>query len=234
MEIEETTAPDLDDLQSQLGVRFRDLDFFLEALTHRSFAFENETTTHNERLEFLGDAVLGLIVTDKIYAWFPDLPEGEMAKLRAGTVNMAVLADAARSLGLGRHLRLGKGEVLSGGRAKSSILADAFEAVLGAVYLDQGIAVATDLVERTFGDHIRHHVESGVVRDFKTTLQEEAARLGRSLPNYKIAESGPDHDKRFQAAVFINGRKLGEGAGRSKKEAEQAAAKEALASMGEG
>lgn len=219
---------DLERFQETISVRFSDPSFLELALTHRSYAFEQGGTPHNERLEFLGDAVLGLIVTDLIYDWFPDLPEGEMAKLRASTVNMAVLADAARAIGLGDHLLLGKGEDLSGGRDKPSILGDAFEALLGAVYLDSGIGAARHIVESLFTTHIKEHVERGVVRDFKTTLQEEAARLVGEHPVYEITPSGPDHAKRFSARVYLGGRFLGEGGGRSKKEAEQAAAKEAL------
>ncbi len=221
-------ATDLERFQETISVRFSDPSFLRMALTHRSHAFEQGGTPHNERLEFLGDAVLGLIVTDLIFEWFPDLPEGEMAKLRASTVNMAVLADAARAIGLGQQLLLGKGEDLSGGRDKPSILADAFEALPGAVYLDSGIERARSIVQSLFTNHIKEHVELGVVRDFKTTLQEESARIASEHPYYEITSSGPDHAKRFLAKVYLKGRYLGEGEGRSKKEAEQAAAKEAL------
>lgn len=219
---------DLEALQETLGVRFSDPSLLTLALSHRSYAFEQGGVPHNERLEFLGDSVLGLIITDLIFEWFPELPEGEMAKLRASTVNMAVLADAARTIGLGGHIRLGKGEDLSGGRDKPSILADAFEALLGAVYLDSGIESARAIVQSLFTNHIKEHVELGVVRDFKTTLQEESARIASEHPYYEITSSGPDHAKRFLAKVYLKGRYLGEGEGRSKKEAEQAAAKEAL------
>lgn len=198
------------------------------ALTHRSYAFEHGSVPHNERLEFLGDAVLGLVVTDLIFNWYPELPEGEMAKLRASTVNMAVLAESARRVNLGEAIYLGRGEELSGGREKQSILADAFEAVLGAVYLDRGIDHTRRVIERLMADHIRDHVERGVVRDFKTSLQERSAQEIGKVPDYKITSSGPDHDKRFTARVYLSGELLGVGEGRSKKEAEQAAAKEAL------
>jgi ribonuclease-3 len=219
---------DLDGLQETIRVRFSDATLLTLALSHRSYAFEQGGVPHNERLEFLGDSVLGLIITDLIFEWFPELPEGEMAKLRASTVNMAVLADAARAIELGSYIRLGKGEDLSGGRDKPSILADGFEALLGAVYLDSGIESARTIVESLFTDHIKEHVELGVVRDFKTTLQEEAARIASEHPFYEITSTGPDHAKRFLAKVYLKGRYLGEGEGRSKKEAEQAAAKEAL------
>lgn len=225
-------ATDLDALQETLRVRFADSGLLTLALSHRSYAFEQGGIPHNERLEFLGDSVLGLIVTDLIFEWFPLLPEGEMAKLRASTVNMAVLADAARAIDLGRFMRLGKGEDLSGGRDKPSILADTFEALLGAVYLDRGIDSARIIVEALFTDHIKEHVSSGVVRDFKTTLQEEAARVAAEHPYYEITSEGPDHAKRFLAKVYLKGRYLGEGEGKSKKEAEQAAAKVALDALG--
>lgn len=212
----------------RLGIKIHNRELLEAALTHRSFAFETGGLIHNERLEFLGDAVLGLAVTDMIYRWYPELPEGDMAKLRASTVNMAVLADAARRLQLGEVLFLGRGEELSGGRDKSSILADGYEALLGAVYLDQGMEPTRMIIERSLSDHIRRHVEHGVVRDFKTNLQEITAQRGNGIPEYRLSASGPDHAKRFKAQVLVAGRFLGEGEGRSKKQAEQAAAKEAM------
>lgn len=222
---------DSETLQRRLNTRFKDPKLLVAALTHRSHAFEQGGgLPHNERLEFLGDAVLGLAVTDMIFSWYPTLPEGEMAKLRASAVNMAVLADVARRLNLGDDLLLGRGEEQSGGRNKSSILADALEAVLGAIYLDQGMEPARRLVEEWFGPLVREHVEQDVVRDFKTNLQEVAAKQGR-MPDYRISSSGPDHAKRFRAEVFLDGRLFGVGEGRSKKEAEQAAAKEATSKL---
>ncbi len=197
------------------------------SLTHRSHAFE-QGGQNNERLEFLGDAVLGLVVTDLIYGWYPDLAEGDMAKLRASVVNMGVLAEIARSIKLGEELLLGKGEEMSGGREKSSILADALEAVIGAVYLDGGIETARRVIEQLFSDHIRGRTESGEVRDFKTSLQEVTVADSGSVPSYRITATGPDHAKRFNASVYIDGQMQGEGEGRSKKSAEQAAAKQAL------
>lgn len=220
--------PGLGSIEERLGIVFTDASLLDVALTHRSYAFEHGSTRHNERLEFLGDAVLGLLVTDMIYGWYPELSEGEMAKLRASTVNMAVLADAARELDVGSELHLGRGEELSGGRDKSSILADAYEAILGAVYLDQGMSAAQKVVDQSLAEHIRDHVERGVVRDFKTSLQEQSVRQRGAIPEYRITASGPDHAKRFDAQVFLVGELLGEGTGRSKKEAEQAAAKRAL------
>jgi ribonuclease-3 len=215
-------------LELMLRLRFADPGLLRDSLTHRSFAFEHGGVTNNERLEFLGDAVLGLVVTDMIFTEFPHLPEGEMAKARAATVNMAVLADVARELGLGEHLNLGRGEELSAGRDKSSILADALEALIGAVYVDQGLDEARRMILDLLGGYIRTYVEQGLVRDFKTNLQERAARNWGRVPEYKISSSGPDHAKRFEARVYLHGELRGVGRGRSKKEAEQAAAQEAL------
>lgn len=201
------------------------------ALSHRSFTYEHPGHPNNERLEFLGDAVLGLLVTDIIFAGFPDLAEGEMARLRSSTVNMAVLAGVARSVGLGERLRLGRGEELSGGRNKDSILADAFEAVLGAIYLDYGLDQVRAVVERLFTGHIQELVQLGAVRDFKTSLQEAAVQESGALPEYRVSSTGPDHDRRFEADVFLQGEAMGSGIGRSKKEAEQGAAKDALSRM---
>ena len=182
----------------------------------------------NERLEFLGDAVLGLVITDLVYRAFPDRQEGELAKLRAAMVNMSTLADVARQLRLGPELLLGRGEELSGGRDKASILADALEAVLGAIYLDLGLDMASTVITRLFGPRIEAYVRGEGERDYKTILQELSAQdLGR-LPEYRVMERGPDHEKEFTATVFLGGRQLGQGVGRSKKEAEQRAAREAF------
>jgi ribonuclease-3 len=203
------------------------------ALTHRSFAFEAELAEHNERLEFLGDAVLGAVVTDLIYRSYPELTEGEMARLRASVVNTVALADVARSLGLGPHIRLGKGEEGSGGRDKASLLADTFEAVLGAAYLDRGPEVVAAFLVSIFADMLASVVASGGGHDPKTALQELAVKSRSGRPSYRLASSGPDHDKRFTAEVFIGDRLCGAGSGRSKKEAEQNAAREALVGMTE-
>lgn len=225
--------PSLDQsrLERSIGVRFSDATLLETALTHRSFAFERGKITTNERLEFLGDAVLGLVVTDLAYRAFPQLSEGALAKLRAATVNMTVLADVARRLGLGDHLLLGKGEEQSGGRDKASILADALEAVLGAVYLDGGWEEARGLIERLFQPRVEAYARGEGDRDFKTTLQELAAQRAGRLPEYRIAERGPDHEKEFSAIVYLDGRELGRGTGRSKKEAEQRAAQQANARL---
>jgi ribonuclease-3 len=221
-------------LEKALGLRFKSRAQLDAALVHRSFAFEQGLLATNERLEFLGDAVLGLVVTDLVYLTFPDRSEGELAKLRAAMVNMTMLADVARELSLGSELRLGKGEELSGGRAKASILADALEAVFGAIYLDRGIETAHATIERLFTPRIQAYVRGEGERDYKTILQELAAQdLGR-LPEYRVAERGPDHEKEFTATVYLAGRQLGRGTGRSKKEAEQHAAREAFDRLAEG
>ena len=202
------------------------------ALTHRSYAYENGGLPTNERLEFLGDAVLGLVVTDALYTTHPDLPEGSLAKLRAGVVNARALADVARGLDLGRWLRLGRGEEVTGGRDKNSILADTMEALLGAVYLDRGVGAATVLVRRLFDPLMRAAAQGGASLDWKTALQELGAARGLGVPDYRIGESGPDHAKSFTAEVHLGGEHCGDGAGRSKKEAEQGAAEAAFVALG--
>lgn len=215
-------------LERRLGVVLRDRGLWRQCLTHRSFAYESGGLPTNERLEFLGDAVLGIAVTDQLYRDFPDQPEGDLAKMRAALVNMSVLADVAREIDLGKDILLGRGEEMTGGRDKASILADTLEAVFGAVYLDRGIRAAHKVVLGLFLPRIRGKVEGGVMNDYKTGLQELAAsRLG-TLPEYSLTESGPDHAKRFSAVVVLAGTSYGQGTGRSKKEAEQAAAKVAI------
>ena len=214
-------------LSAAVGVEMSDRDLGMASLTHRSHAFERGLEVTNERLEFLGDAVLGLVVTDLAFREFPDLAEGDLAKLRAATVNMTSLADVAAELGLGDLVLLGRGEELSGGRHKASILADAMEAVLGAVYLDRGLDVATELIVRLFRPRMQAYVRGEGERDYKTVLQELSAQEIGSVPDYKIAARGPDHQKVFTATVFLAGEPWGRGTGRSKKEAEQQAAHEA-------
>jgi ribonuclease-3 len=204
------------------------------ALTHRSFAYENGGLPTNERLEFLGDSVLGVIVTDTLFREYPDLPEGQLAKLRAAVVNMRALAEVARGLRLGDYVRLGKGEEGTGGRDKSSILADTLEAVLGAVYLDRGLDQADALVHRLFDPVIARSARLGAGLDWKTSLQELTAAEILGVPEYHVDESGPDHQKSFRASVRIGGRTYGEGEGHSKKEAEQQAAEAAWTSISEG
>ncbi len=203
------------------------------ALTHRSFAYENGGLPTNERLEFLGDAVLGLIITDTLFRQYPDLPEGQLAKLRAAVVNRHALAGVARGLQLGDYVRLGKGEETTGGRDKSSILADTLEAVLGAVYLDRGLPESDSLVHRLFDPVIARSAMLGAGLDWKTSLQELTAAEILGVPEYHVEESGPDHQKSFRASVRIAGHTYGQGEGRSKKEAEQQAAEAAWNSISE-
>lgn len=225
---EDTSLPGPEALDSALGIRFLDEDLRATALVHRSYAFENGIDTTNERLEFLGDAVLGLVVTDMAFEAFPDMPEGELAKLRAAIVNAQALADVARSLELGHLVRLGKGEEQSGGRDKASILADALEAVFGAVYLDLGLEEARLLIERLFRPLMEAYARGEGERDYKTILQEIASRELHTMPEYRLEERGPDHEKEFTATVFLDGERSGVGVGKSKKEAEQRAAREAF------
>jgi ribonuclease III len=204
------------------------------ALMHRSYAYENGGLPTNERLEFLGDSVLGLIVTDTLFRQYPDLPEGQLAKLRAAVVNMRALAGVARGLKLGEYVRLGKGEEGTGGRDKSSILADTLEAVIGAVYLDKGLDVADGLVHRLFDPVIARSARLGAGLDWKTSLQELTAAEVLGVPEYHVDESGPDHQKSFRATVRIANQTYGEGEGRSKKEAEQQAAEAAWTAISAG
>ncbi|HEX6329768.1 MAG TPA: ribonuclease III [Actinomycetota bacterium] len=220
-------------LDRVLRVRFKDASLRETALTHRSYAFENGLATNNERLEFLGDAVLGIVVTDMAFREFDELPEGELAKLRAAIVNMGALAEVARDLGLGRFIRLGKGEEMSGGRDKSSILADALEALLGAIYLDRGLQTASKIIVRLFRPRMVAYARGEGTRDYKTILQELASADLHALPEYRLTERGPDHEKEFTATVHLAGKQWGTGMGRSKKEAEQQAAHEAYVRLSE-
>jgi ribonuclease-3 len=216
-------------LEAALGVGIEP-GLLERALTHRSYAYENGGLPTNERLEFLGDAVLGLVVTSALYRNNPDLPEGQLAKLRASVVNMRALADVARGLGgggLGPHLRLGKGEEATGGRDKASILADTLEALLGAVYLDRGLEVASRVIHGLFDPVMADAAVRGAGLDWKTSLQELTAEAVLGVPEYRVTEDGPDHAKMFTATAVVAGEELGTGEGRSKKEAEQRAAEQA-------
>jgi ribonuclease-3 len=204
---------------------FDDPDLLVLAVTHRSWCAEHPGDLPNERLEFLGDAVLGVVVTDHLFRTHPELPEGELAKARAWVVSAPSLAQVAAGLGLGEALRLGKGEHRSGGRAKPSILADAFEAVIGAIYLDGGLEAARRFVLDRLEERIDEAADGPGGHDHKTQLQELAARLWEELPVYELRDEGPDHDKRFYAVVRLAGVARGDGEGRSKKQAEQAAAR---------
>ena len=222
-----TVEPDLDELFARLGVQPSEPQLLRLALTHRSYAFEAGGIPTNERLEFLGDAVLGVVITDDIYHRFPEAPEGRLAKIRAAAVNTQSLADLARDLGIGSYVLLGRGEEQSGGRDKDSILADTMEALLGAVYLDQGLEVVDPVIRRLFSSLLADLATRRASLDYKTSLQELTAAECSSLPVYELTEEGPDHEKRFNAVVLIDGEALGRGEGRSKKEAEQAAAQQA-------
>ncbi len=217
-DIPETAA-----LAAVLGVPVDD-ELLGLALVHRSFAYENGGVPHNERLEFLGDAILGQAVTVMLYNENPDLDEGDLAKRRASLVSSVALAEVARRIDLGRFLRLGKGEEQTGGREKSSILADTVEAVIGAVYLSAGEEVARDLVLRLIRPLMTDPKRFGVAMDPKTSLQELSTSLGLGVPHYDVTDSGPDHSKRFRAAVLLGGEEIGWGEGTSKKHAEMAAA----------
>jgi ribonuclease-3 len=210
-------------LEAELGVPM-DAEFVVLALTHRSYAYENGGLPTNERLEFLGDSVLGVVVTETLYRDHPDLPEGQLAKLRASIVNMHALAGVARQIGLGDLVRLGRGEELTGGRDKASILADAVEAMLGAVYLQHGLEPARGVILRLFAELLEAAPRLGAGLDWKTSLQELAAAKGLGVPEYRVSEEGPDHAKTFTAAVVFSGVVHGDGSGRTKKEAEQQAA----------
>lgn len=210
-------------LNLALGVDL-DVELAVLALTHRSFAYENGGLPTNERLEFLGDSVLGIVVTEQLYRTHPDLPEGQLAKLRAAIVNMHALAGVARTIGLGALIRLGHGEELTGGRDKPSILADAVEALLGALYLQGGLEHTREVIHRLFNDLIVTAPQLGAGLDWKTSLQELSAARGSGVPVYVVTEDGPDHEKTFAAVVQLAGAPSGEGAGRTKKEAEQRAA----------
>jgi ribonuclease-3 len=197
------------------------------ALTHRSYAYEHGGLPTNERLEFLGDAVLGLTITDELYHRHPDSSEGDLAKLRASVVNTLALAEVARTLtegGLGSHLLLGRGEANTGGADKSSILADGMESLLGAIYIEHGITVAREVILRLFGPLLDTAPTLGAGLDWKTSLQELTAARGLGVPSYLVTSTGPDHDKEFTAVVVVMGTEYGSGMGRSKKEAEQKAA----------
>ncbi|MGY1857349.1 ribonuclease III [Modestobacter sp. SYSU DS0290] len=205
-------------------------DLLTLALTHRSYAYEHGGLPTNERLEFLGDSVLGLVVTDELYRSHPDLPEGQLAKLRASVVNMTSLARVARSLGdggIGPHLLLGRGEQTTGGREKDSILADALEALIGAIHLGRGLDVASALVHRLFDPLLAESATRGAGLDWKTSLQELGAAQGLGAPVYVVEDEGPDHAKTFTASVLLAGTSRGSGSGRTKKAAEQEAAEAA-------
>ncbi|MFD6564939.1 ribonuclease III [Micromonospora profundi] len=222
-------------LEAAFGVSIEP-DLLERALTHRSYAYENGGLPTNERLEFLGDSVLGVVITTALFHNHPDLPEGQLAKLRASVVNMRALADVARGLGpdgLGAYLLLGKGEETTGGRDKASILADTLEALLGAIYLQYGLDTAGIVIHRLFDPLMAESAGRGAALDWKTSLQELTAALGLGVPEYRIEGTGPDHLKTFTAWVVVAGNRYGGAEGRSKKEAEQRAAEAAWRRLAE-
>lgn len=220
-------AAELNDLLAEVVGRRCDEALLLRALTHRSYSYENDGLPHNERLEFLGDAVLGLVVTDTLYRAHPDLPEGRLAKLRAAVVNSRALAEVARGIALGDFVLLGKGEETTGGRDKNSILADTTEAVIGCVHVSVGLEAASALVHHLLDPLMVRSAELGAALDWKTSLQEIAAEAGRGSPEYRVESEGPDHDKTFTAEALVGDEVVGTGEGRSKKAAEQQAAESA-------
>jgi len=221
-----SAPPPAGQLQARLGLAVEP-QLLERALTHRSYAYENGGLPTNERLEFLGDSVLGLVVTDALFRRHPDLSEGQLAKLRAAVVNMRALAQVGRQLELGSYVRLGRGEEATGGRDKASILADTVEALIGAVYLANGLAAASDLVHRLVDDLIVASATLGAGLDWKTSLQELTSHAMLGVPEYQVSETGPDHAKTFTATAVVGGTVYGTGEGRSKKEAEAQAAEAA-------
>ncbi len=216
-------------IESLLGYEIEHFDFFTEAFTHKSFFNENPNSPHNERLEFLGDAVLELVVTDFLFAHFPDAPEGKMTKIRSAIVKTDSLGSVARSLGLGKFLRMSRGETANHGSEKTPILANVFEAVVGALYRDGGFTVAQRFVEKNLFPKISEVLEYNLHLDPKSAFQELAQEKWEKTPLYCIlSESGPDHEKIFLSGVFVGEEKMGEGRGSSKQKAEIAAAENAL------
>ncbi|MGI5978053.1 MAG: ribonuclease III [Oscillospiraceae bacterium] len=224
-----------EELEKKLGYSFRDRTLLETALSHSSYANENRALgiESNERLEFLGDSVLGQIVASYLYRTYPKMPEGQMTRLRADLVCETSLYDVAQKLDLGRYIKLGRGEEHTGGRQRESILADAVEAVIAAMYLDGGIEISKQFIDRfLLAGFEAEEVHS--VTDYKTALQERVQRRsGQSLAYELVSESGPDHRKTFTMRVALNGKPIGEGSGRTKKEAEQNAAKSGLEAIGE-
>ena len=217
-------------LTGRLGIVV-DPEMLVLALTHRSFAYENGGLPTNERLEFLGDSVLGIVVTDRLYRDHPDLAEGDLAKMRASCVSQRALAVVARDLGLGAYVLLGKGEISTGGSDKDSILCDTLEALFGAIYLAHGIDVAREVILKLVGPSLVRSATLGDALDWKTSLQEVCSSLGFSPPVYDVVGVGPDHARVFTATVMVDGVARGTGSGSAKKVAEQEAAEAAHAAL---
>ncbi|NYG58173.1 ribonuclease-3 [Nocardioides daedukensis] len=222
-----------DELREALGSPVLDAELLELALTHRSYAYENGGLPTNERLEFLGDSVLGVVVTETLYRTHPDLSEGRLAKLRAAVVNARALAEVARAIGLGEYIKLGRGEEATGGRDKASILSDTVEALIGAVYISDGFENARPVIHLLFDPLMAAAARLGAGLDWKTSLQELAAEFSLGVPEYVIEASGPDHMKSFTAQVRVGEALYGHGVGRSKKEAEQQAAETAYGEIDE-
>lgn len=225
-------AVDHSPLLEALGVELPD-DLLRLALTHRSFGNEHENLPNNERLEFLGDTVLGISIAGQLYNQFPNVPESHLAKIKGSVVSRYRLAEVALDINLGPHILLGKGEISTRGFEKESILADTTEALFGAVYLEHGFEVARDTVLRLFIRKIKESTEEGKFQDWKTILQERVAQLHFDPPEYTASSTGPDHDRLFTIEVLVAGTVLGTGQGRSKKAAEQQAARQAVDVLGE-
>ena len=228
---------DLDKLQTILGAQFKDLDLLRSAITHRSYLNEHKEATweHNERLEFLGDAVLELVVTDFLFKKYPDKPEGELTAVRAALVNTVSLASASEKLGVNEYLMMSKGEAKDVGRARQYILANTFEACIGALYMDQGYSVAAQFIATNLFPKTENIVKDRLWQDGKSRFQELAQEHANVTPTYEtIAQDGPDHDRVFTVGVFLRQEKVAEGVGRSKQEAEQAAAQKAVEAKGWG
>lgn len=226
--------PPLADIQQRIAYQFSNAELLEIALTHKSYANENKVTYHNERMEFLGDAVLNLVVSEYLMKTCPDSTEGDLSRLRAAVVSEPALAAIAREIGLGSYILLGRGEEQTGGRDKGSLLANCLEALIASIYLDTGKEPADAFVIRFFENIIKKTCTSRGTLDHKTELQELCQERLKQLPEYKVvSESGPDHQKQFEVEVWIKGQVSGRGIGRSKKEAEQRAAKEAIARLTE-
>lgn len=231
MKLDKKRLEQIREFQNIIKYKFKKINIINEALTHSSYSneYRNKYIRNNERLEFLGDSVLGIVVSEYIYLKYKDLPEGELTKVRANLVCEPSLADQAKSINLGKYLLLGKGEEVTGGRNRVSILADALEAIIGALYLDGGMEVASDFILNMFANSIQLASTGNLFRDYKTDLQELLQSKYDDKISYKVIdEIGPDHDKTFKVEVTLGKRVLGKGQGKSKKEAEQNAAKKAL------
>ena len=226
--------PPLSDIQRRIAYTFSDPELLGRALTHKSYANENKVPYHNERMEFLGDSVLNLIVSEYLMKTCPDSAEGALSRLRASVVSEPALAGIAREIGLGSHLLLGKGEEQTGGRDKDSLLANCLEALIASIYLDRGMDATEAFIIRFFDGLMKKACAARVSLDYKTELQELCQERLKQLPEYRVAsETGPDHQKQFEVDVWIKGQLSGHGVGKSKKEAEQKAAKEALETLSE-